>query len=272
MPDIVLVQPGETAPMDPTAPGFAHGFGLFETMRYTGGWLHFWGDHWARLARSAAQFGLALPTESEVLDVLRELASRLQGGHATLKLSLVKSVDGSRLYVYARDPLPAAESRRLILDTSYPICPRSLLAGHKTHNYMESMHLLGEARSSGFMDMLRVDAEGFLAETTTANFFFVQGGRCHTPSLDTGILPGVSRAALLRAPGLRIEEGRYRPETLRRADAAFVTNATHGLLSVEMIEGFADGEAVDFGAPADAIAPIQTAYGRIDAESAYQLI
>ena len=66
MPDIVLVTDGETVPLASTASGFAHGFGLFETMRYVDGQLFYWKDHWARLARSAKPSGLALCQEDSV--------------------------------------------------------------------------------------------------------------------------------------------------------------------------------------------------------------
>lgn len=272
MPDIVLVRPGETTPLDPTSSAFAHGFGLFETMRFADGRLYFWDDHWARLAKSAQRFALALPEKEAVLAALRELVQESATEVATLKLSLLKRGSDSRLYVYARPPIPAPESRRLLLDTRCPIFPRSLLAGHKTHNYMEAMHLLATTREQGFYDLLRVDADGFLAETTTANLFFVKDGRLHTPALATGILPGVTRAALLRSPGLEVEEGSYAPEVLLEAEAAFVTNATAGLQPVERIEGFSEGKFTDFVVDSASFEAIQAAFTRVREESARQLI
>lgn len=271
MPDIVLVLPGETTPVDPTESGFAHGFGLFETMRYAEGRLYFWDDHWARLANSAGRFALALPEKEAVLAALRELVRRSAAETATLKLSLLKSGSDSRLYVYARPPIAAPESRRLWLDTSCPIFPRSVLAGHKTHNYMEAMHLLGTVRAQGFYDLLRVDAAGFLAETTTANLFFVKDGRCHTPSLATGVLPGVTRAALLRAPGLAVEEGSYAPEVLRGAEAVFLTNTTGGVIPIGQITGLPGGRSADYAVDGPQLATPGTAFARIRAECALEL-
>jgi len=272
MSDIVIIPPGESAHLDPASSAFAHGFGLFETMRYAGGRLYFWKDHWARLAKSAKHFALVLPNEDAVLAALRELVTTTNLDEATLKLSLVKGTEGSRLFVYTRPPIPAPEGRRLRLDTTCPIFPRSLLAGHKTHNYMEAMHLLGLARAQGYYDTLRVDAEGNLAETTTANLFFVKDDRLHAPSLDTGILPGVTRAALLSARDLEIEEGHYLPELLREAETVFVTNATNGLQAIERIEGFADGQSADFATASEALASVLSVLVRAQAARAQQLI
>jgi len=271
MSDIVIILPGQSVPLAPTASAFAHGFGLFETMRYADGRLFFWQDHWARLTLSAKHFALVLPQEDAVLAALRELVTTADIETGTLKLSLVKGTEGSRLYVYARPPIPSPEGRRLFLDTSCPIFPRSLLAGHKTHNYMEAMHLLGLARAQGYYDTLRVDAEGNLAETTTANLFFVQDGRLHTPSLDTGILPGVTRAALLRDRDLEIVEGHFAPEVLLEAEAVFVTNATSGVQVIERIEGFSGQKAVDFSGECAALVKVRAQFTPLQAESALKL-
>ena len=258
MPDIVLVPRGETIPLSPTASAFAHGFGLFETMRYVDGRLFFWNDHWARLVKSAQHFALALPKEDAVLAALREFVARAKLTEGTLKLSLLKNTEGSCLYVYSRPPISAPDSRTLLLDTANPIYPRSLLAGHKTHNYMEVMHLLSLARDQSYYDCLRLDTNGHLAETATSNLFFFKDGRLHTPALDTGILPGVTRAALLRDRDLQIVEGHFAPETLHDAEAVFVTNATSGLKIIERVDGFAAGQSSQYSVTSEALSAVQS--------------
>ena len=259
MPDIVLVTDGETVPLASTASGFAHGFGLFETMRYTDGQLFFWKDHWARFAKSAKHFALALPKEDAVLAALHGLVTKAKLTEGTLKLSLLKDTEGSCLYVYSRPPITSPNSDTLILNTTNPIYPRSLLAGHKTHNYMEVMHLLSLARAQAYYDCLRVDTNGFLAETATSNLFFLKDGRLHTPALDTGILPGVIRAVLLRERDLQIEEGLFAPEAIRDAEAVFVTNATTGLKIIERIDGFSAGQSAQYSVACEALTAVQSA-------------
>jgi 4-amino-4-deoxychorismate lyase len=272
MPDIVIIPIGESTPVLPTSSFFAHGFGLFETMSYADGQLDFWSDHWQRLAKSAKHFALDLPQQDAVLAALRQLVASSELEQATLKLSLVKESGGSRLYVYARPPLPAPEGRSMLLDTTCPIFPRSLLAGHKTHNYMESMHLLNLARAQGYYDTLRVDSQGNLAETTTANVFFIKAGRIFTPALKTGILPGVTRAALVSSPELAVEEGAYLPKSLLEADAVFITNATSGVQPIPRIDGFAGQKSVAYPLDSEPLARIQAVLVRAREQRALQLI
>jgi len=258
MPDIVLVPNGESIPLSPTASSFAHGFGLFETMRYVDRQLFFWKDHWARLAKSAKHFALALPKEDAALAALRDFVVKTKFTKGALKLSLLKDTEGSCLYVYSRPPISSPASNTLILNTASPICPRSLLAGHKTHNYMEVMHLLSLARAQAYYDCLRLDTNGYLAETATSNLFFLKDGQLHTPALDTGILPGVTRAALLRDRDLQIVEGHFVPEALYDAEAVFVTNATSGLKIIERVDGFATGQSSQYALTSEALSAVQS--------------
>jgi 4-amino-4-deoxychorismate lyase len=272
MPDIVLVTDGETIPLASTASSFAHGFGLFETMRYVDGQLFFWKDHWARFAKSAKDFALALPKEDAVLAALHGLVTKANLTKGTLKLSLLKDTEGSCLYVYSRPPITSPNSNTLILNTTSPIYPGSLLAGHKTHNYMEVMHLLSLARAQAYYDCLRIDTNGYLAETATSNLFFLKDGRLHTPALDTGILPGVIRKVLLRDCDLQIEEGLFTQGVIRDAEAVFLTNATSGLKIIERIDGFSAGQSASYLASSEVLSAIQSLLLRAQESRALSLI
>lgn len=241
MAEIQVVHPGQIVRLDPNRSGFAHGFGVFETIKLSAGRLCFWGAHWQRLSESAQAFDLALPFEADaLLAALRSLVEETDLREGTVKISLLKDGADSRLFVYARPTTPRPESVRLRLDLDSPINERSPLAGHKTHNYMENMLLLEAARSAGYSDALRVNTAGVLAEATVGNLFFIESGQLHTPALATGILPGVIRGevlALARALSLQVEEGAYPPERLQRAEAVFMTNSSVGILPVDVVEG-----------------------------------
>ena len=229
--------------MDPVAPGFAYGFGLFETMKLAGGRLCFWSAHWARLRQSADALGLDCGyAEGAVLDAIRSLVRAESLSDGTIKLSLF----ADKLYVYSRPMLAAAGGPiALKLDASCPINERSRLAGHKTHNYMENFLLLQGCRRAGYFDVLRVNTAGYLGETTVGNLFIVRGGRLYTPSLDAGILPGVVRGAVLAAArqgNVDAVEALLLPEQLRSAEAVFMTNSSGGILPVEAV--LVDGEAI----------------------------
>ena len=272
MSDIIIIPSGKSVPLSPVDYAFAHGFGIFETMHYADGQIDFWHYHWARLSKSAKYFALLLPAEDEVFSALRTHVSESTLDQGIVKISLMKESAGSRLYVYSREQIEAPSNRRLRLDESCPIFDRSTLAGHKTHNYMEAIHLLSLARSRGDYDILRVDSNGYLAETTSANFFFVKGGIIHTPTLETGILPGVTRTALLSLQDLEIKCGLYAPNTLLDAEAVFVTNASNGVQFIEQLCGLANQETIYLKTDVSIISTVQSAFTSIRADQAAQLI
>lgn len=272
MSDIVVIYPGESLSLDPSSSAFAHGFGLFETMSYSNGQLYFWKNHWSRMSESAKQFKLSMPPADVVLAAIEELITSSKSAQAIVKLSLVKNGKKTRLFIYERPSLPKADSRALLMDRSCPINEHSILTGHKTHNYMECMHLLSSAHGRGCYDMLRVNLAGNLAETTTANLFFALGGQLHTPSVDAGILPGVTRSALLHSSILDIQVGHYQPSSLLEADAVFLTNAITGLVPIDQISGFSGGQTVDFRTKNFDLTPIASEFERIRASQAVKLL
>ncbi len=209
MPGIDLITPGDMLALDPAASGVAHGYGLFETIRLRGGALELWEPHWARLTRSAQHLGLPCPFDrAEALESVKTLARALPA-EAVIKLSLLKEGTSSRLLVYSRPVLEPPESLGLFLDTPGRIDEGSILAGHKTHNYLENLLVLEAAREQDCFDGLRCNSRGDLAEGAISNLFFLSDGRLHTPSRESGLLPGVVRQALIEVAA--VTEGRYTP-------------------------------------------------------------
>jgi para-aminobenzoate synthetase / 4-amino-4-deoxychorismate lyase len=75
-------------------------------------------------------------------------------------------------------------------------------------------------------DVVLLNGDGKVTETTRANLVLELGGSLVTPPLESGLLPGVKRAQLL-------EEGRIRTAVihaadLRRADRIHLVNSVRG--------------------------------------------
>jgi len=234
MSTIEIVLPGETLELDPRSPGFAHGYGLFETIRLCGAELELWEAHWQRLTDSAHQLGITCPFDgAEALGAVKTLAKKLPL-EAMIKLSLLKEEGGAaKLVVYSRPVLEPPEELGLLMDSSCRIDEDSPLAGHKTHNYLESLLVLEAARAQGCFDGLRLNSKGRLAEGAISNIFFLRDGRLHTPCFGSGLLPGVVRQALIAIA--EVEQGSYGPVDLLSADAVYLTNAAIGLQAVDWL-------------------------------------
>lgn len=97
------------------------------------------------------------------------------------------------------------------------------------------------AREAGFDDVLLLDARGRLSEAATSNVFLVRGGQLVTPSLDCAILPGVTRATLLRlaaALGLEAREEALEPAALGEASEVFLCGTGSEIASVSHVDNY----------------------------------
>ncbi|MFD1883996.1 aminotransferase class IV [Paenibacillus wenxiniae] len=110
----------------------------------------------------------------------------------------------------------------------------------KSLHYMNSifgkreLSLYGDEPASS-VEGLMLTAEGHLAEGIVSNVFFIHDGCLYTPSVDTGILPGITRAwviELAEQEGLCVEKGLYTWEQLIGAEEVFVTNSVQEIVPV----------------------------------------
>jgi branched-chain amino acid aminotransferase len=109
----------------------------------------------------------------------------------------------------------------------------------KTTNNLNNILAKREAVAAGAYEAVMLNVEGFLAEGTISNVFFVEGNRLCTPSLDCGILEGVTRDEVMRLAarrGLRVTEGAFRPARLLAADEVFLTSTTFEAMPVTRVQ------------------------------------
>jgi branched-chain amino acid aminotransferase len=116
----------------------------------------------------------------------------------------------------------------------------SEFAGTKYLSWAENLTWYERAHEQGLDEVVLLNERGEVSECTSANIFIAEGGRAWTPPLDSGCLPGVTRAVLLeeiRAAGIDVREKTLLPEDLESADEVFITSTTRELLPVVSIEG-----------------------------------
>jgi len=81
------------------------------------------------------------------------------------------------------------------------------------------------AETKGYADALMMDFEGFVAEATGANVFFVKDGKIHTPIADR-FLDGITRRTVIdlaKRRGIEVIERRILPEEMAGFSEAFLT-------------------------------------------------
>jgi 4-amino-4-deoxychorismate lyase len=249
---------------DPTDPviraddeAVLRGRAAFETLRVYGGRPFRLDAHLWRLFASAASIGLP-PLERAELERLVELV--LEGPRdddATLRLIWTAGPEGEGATGLALlSPVPGwiedvrARGSRIVSLLGVRAVVPWLLPGVKSTSYAVNRAADAEAKRRGADDAIFVDSEGVVLEGTVTNVWWRRGDALYTPSLELGILAGVTRAVVLElaaSRGYGVEEGTYQLSDLLDADEAFTSSSVRELLPVVDLDDrqLARGPAAD---------------------------
>jgi para-aminobenzoate synthetase / 4-amino-4-deoxychorismate lyase len=187
---------------------------LIETLAYAPGrGLRFFERHLARLAASARFFGFAFD-EPDV----RVAVERATAGTEAARVRLALRADGELTVDIA--PLPVAPSApvRIAIDTE-PVRSGSLWLRHKTNR--RSTYDAARTRHPDADDVVLVNEQGGVTETSIANIAVRRGGAWLTPPVEAGCLPGIGRA-------IALDEGRV-------VEAAITMAELHGADDIALI-------------------------------------
>jgi branched-chain amino acid aminotransferase len=236
--------------------GFLYGDGVYETLRAYAGRIFMRARHLARLRRSAALIQLDLPIpEARWAALLEEALARNGLSDAYLRITVSRGVGEIGL-----DPRLCPRPTIVIIAKPFQPHPPELYENGvtlavvgvrrnhpsalspqiKSLNFLNNILAKQDALRQGAFDGVMLHVDGSLAECTASNLFFVRNGAVQTPSLECGILDGVTREIVLqlaREAGLPVAEGRYPPDALRQADECFLTNTSMEIMPVRAVNG-----------------------------------
>lgn len=233
--------------------GLLYGVGAFETIRLYRGQPFLLREHVARLNQGLARMKIRSPhTLNEWATQITELVHLNHVWEGSVRLMVTGGVEGLGLTISSYEqPISMAMVRPLSFDPvrlfqqgkrlQVLTLPRQVIGGvenFKTNNYLNSILARQEVVGFPAVEGLLLTPDGKLAEGIVSNLFFVSANTLYTPSLDLGILAGVTRQfviQLARELGLQVEEGHYRLEQLQQADEIFLTNSLQEIIPITAI-------------------------------------
>ncbi|HKY33231.1 MAG TPA: aminotransferase class IV [Candidatus Polarisedimenticolia bacterium] len=242
--------------------GFLYGDSVYETVRTYGGRPFLVERHLERLSRSAAAIRLPLPWSFGHVrsEMDRTLARAPGAGERALRIMATRG-PGPLGYDPALCPSPtlvillrtlrppAADQRERGLSAAIVPVRRnpieSLDPRIKSSNLLNNILAAQQAKDAGADEAILFNTAGHLAEGTNTNVFFVSDGTLRTPSLDCGLLSGVTREVVLELAAeaaIPAEEGRYGEQALRSAREIFLTSTTREIVPIAVLDGRAVGE------------------------------
>ncbi|OGO96405.1 MAG: hypothetical protein A3F41_03105 [Coxiella sp. RIFCSPHIGHO2_12_FULL_44_14] len=231
--------------------GLLLGDGLFETLRTKQGRLLFFDEHYVRFQQSADFLGIPWCYSCEWLKAACQQvleANHLLQSSGALRVTLTRGQGSGRgiHFASAISPTCIIMAEAYSPPTNYPrACMTALkrntaspITHHKTLNYLECVLARQEAIQRGFDEGILLNTQGYVAECSVANLFFLHGDQVITPSVDSGILPGITRKrviALCAQLGITLVEKCVTVDEAVSASEAWQTNSLIGLQPLSAI-------------------------------------
>ncbi|MCB9880592.1 MAG: aminotransferase class IV [Planctomycetes bacterium] len=242
---------------------FLFGDSIYEVVRTHRGRLFGVTRHLARLERSAARLGFEVPIDGaelrrRIVDVVAALGATgetyvrivvTRGMASEPNIDPACTVSRPLVVLYARQLSPP-DPRWRTTGLSARVVDvlrndrRAIDPAIKSGNYLNNILGLMEARRHAADIALFLGTQGQLTESETSNVWLVHGDRLRTPSLESGILAGITRdfvLEMLRRDGTACEECMLTEADLRSADEVFLTSTVKDVCGITSLDGIPIG-------------------------------
>jgi len=241
--------------------GLLYGDGVFEGIRAYSGRVFRLQQHVDRLYESAKGIHLEIPmTRAAMADAIKQTLATNKLVDAYIRVVVTRGAGSLGL-----DPRRTTDPQVIIITDKIALYPPELYehglkiitaATTRNHpnavnprikslNYLNNIMGKIEATQAGCLEALMLNHKGELAECTGDNVFVVQHGRIHTPSIDSGILEGITRAAVIelaRGAGYDVIERTMDRLDVFKAEECFLTGTAAELIPVVECDGRVIGD------------------------------
>lgn len=245
--------------------GFLYGIGLFETFRTYQGIPSLLEHHLKRMSEGCKELGIPFtPDPDKITHLVSKLlrANELQDGYIRYTVSAGEELLGlppgnysmPNHIIFAKSLPEMSEDwyekgkalQLLRIRRNTPEGSVRYKSLHYMNNILAKRELMQYERAvQKQAEGLMLTQEGHLAEGMVSNLFFVKERTVYTPELSTGILPGITREAVLEVCqelNVQVNEGRFTWEQLRCADEIFMTSSIQELVPITTLLDLPDDE------------------------------
>lgn len=219
------------------------GDGAFETLRTYKRRPCMLDAHVSRLLSSAE--ALLIDHTLTPAQVARRVSDALSGerSRGELLVRMILASDGEMFVL--TEPWKGHPARfydkgmKLCVSTWHRTPGSSFPSRAKSTSYAQFMLAQREAVGKGFDDALILSSDGAVCETSRSNVFLVNDDGICTPSLGSGVFPGITRKVVMgiaRKRGHNVVERKVKLDDLRSSSEVFLTSSLLELAPVVSID------------------------------------
>ncbi len=226
--------------------GLNYGDGFFTTAKIVDAKVELWPLHRARLVECAKR--LAFP-EIDFIELEAAISAYIANEKCAVLKVLITRGEGGRGYglpdqpqlniVLSLSAYPSHYDELKLTGLSLAVSPiklaaQPLFAGLKTLNRLEQVMIKHDMQTQDSDDVLVLDYQNNVIETSTANVFAIKDGRLFSPLLNECGIKGVYLQSLCAK--LPVEFVQMTVEQLKTMDAVFVCNSLMAAIPVAAID------------------------------------
>lgn len=242
------------ATISPFDHGFLYGLGAFETFRLYKGFPFLLHDHLKRLQHAIQELEISYKIDlDEVAVMLQQLLqlNQLEEEDVNVRFNisagngevgkLLQPYDQPTVLCFLRKAplIQQIEKNAAILQLR-----RNTPEGKhrlKSHHYLNNILGKRELRKTPDTEGIFLTEQGFVAEGIVSNIFWVKDNIVYTPSVETGILNGITRQFVIKCLdklGIPLREGFYTQKELYEATEVMITNSSQEVIPVKRISDY----------------------------------
>jgi branched-subunit amino acid aminotransferase/4-amino-4-deoxychorismate lyase len=249
-----LCVPEEEAKIPAVTSGLYYGAGCFETFLAENGRIFKFHEHIERLNRGLGYLGVSddnfidadkIPGQIKTLLAKNNLSEkpariRIQVSLADKSGYSIKENPSLVVIISSQLADKKSNSKKLILSEKSVVPTSARPSDLKLSNMLHYRQAFREAEEKGADDSVMLSSNGFVAETSIANMFWMKDEKIFTPSVDCDILPGIMRNSIIeilkQKMNYSVKEDRFSMDELLKADIVWLTNSVVGFAPVSGIE------------------------------------
>ncbi|MBI3410040.1 MAG: branched-chain-amino-acid transaminase [Planctomycetes bacterium] len=258
--------------------GLLYGDGVFEGIRIYEGKVFRLKEHVDRLFESARAIKLEIPlSRSQMMEAIQSTVNAnnkkngyirpvVTRGAGTLGLDPRKTTDPQVIVIVDDITMYPAE----LYENGMEIATVATIRNHpaalnprvKSLNYLNNILAKLEGIQAGCLECLMLNHKGEISECSGDNIFLVKHGILRTPSIDSGILEGITRNAVLelaRDAGISAQELALTRHDVLTADECFLTGTAAEVIPVTKC----DGRPIGAGKPGPITRQLREAFHKL---------
>lgn len=209
--------------------------GCIETMHYKNGKIMLLYSHIKRLRKSIKYLsGERLDEHQFQIDLLTFIQI-IEAPEAVIRVAYNPQ---SPQFAFSQRPIPTSLHTPKVGIAMEPIIPITDFSWIKKTDRTIYDNAANWAMEKGWDDVLLLNTNGMVAESTISNIFIQKNEKYYTPSLDQGCVAGIYRNQFLKTCKLKNKKIVEQPigiEDLKNADEVLLCNAIRKLYPIELI-------------------------------------